>query len=79
MAQPAGVVNTTRKPQYETRHGSVNNCSVSMYQRAGTVKRHNVCKRHVIIEGFHVTPYQANFASRPTHDGHDGFLWPKRV
>ena len=26
------------------------------------------------IEGFHVTSYQANFASHPTRDRHVGFL-----
>ena len=27
-----------------------------------------------LIEGFHVTSYQANFASHPTRDRHVGFL-----
>ena len=29
---------------------------------------------HVRIEGFHVTSYQANFASPHTHNRHVGFL-----
>ena len=31
----------------------------------------------VIIEGFHVTSYQANFASHLTRDRHVGFLSPQ--
>ena len=31
------------------------------------------------IEGFHVTSYQANFASHPSRDRHVGFLLHGRV
>ena len=32
-----------------------------------------------LIEGFHVTSYQANYASHPTRDRHVGFLLHGRV
>ena len=50
-------------------------CRILLLGSNATQKPFIPCRKGITKEGFHVTSYQANFASHCTFDRHDGFLF----